>query len=108
MHKGAAAILFILPIEFSIGMWYTIIRKRGMIIMTLNLREKEVVEKIVNEMTKNGLFSGQYDAKNDGSRQLMYGISMAMEYLAYLVSDEYGAKISNTFMENMIKSEKKS
>jgi hypothetical protein len=38
----------------------------------------------------------------------MYGISMAMEYLAYLVSDEYGAKISNTFMENMIKSEKKS
>ena len=29
MHKGAAAILFILPIEFSIGMWYTIIRKKG-------------------------------------------------------------------------------
>jgi hypothetical protein len=89
-------------------MWYTIIRKKGRVIMTLNLREKEVVEKIVNEMTKNGLFSGQYDAKNDGSRQLMYGINIVMEYLAYLVSNEYGAKISNKFIENMVKSETKS
>lgn len=108
MHKGVAAILFILPIEFSVGMWYTIIRKKGMVVMTLNLREKEVVEKIVNEMTENGLFSGQYDAKNSGNRHIMYGINMVIEYLAYLVSNEYGAKISNTFIENMIKSEKKS
>lgn len=100
--------MFILPIEFSIGMWYTIIRKKGMVIMTLNQEEKKVVEKIVNEMTENGLFSGQYDAKNDGSRQIMYGINVVIEYLAYLVSNEYGAKISNAFIENMIKSETKS
>lgn len=75
--------------------------------MTLKQEEKKVVEKIVNEMTENGLFSGRYDAKN-GSTEFMHGIAIVMEYLAYLVSDEYGAKISNTFIKNMIKSKIKS
>lgn len=75
--------------------------------MTLNQKEKKVVEKIVNEMTENGLFSGRYDAKN-GSTEFMHGVAIVMEYLAYLVNDKYGAKISNAFLENMIKSEIKS
>ena len=75
--------------------------------VVLNQKEMIVVEMVVDEMTECGLFCGCYDAKN-GSAEFKHGIATVMEYLAYLVSDEYGAKISNAFIENMIKSEKKS
>ena len=37
----------------------------------------------------------------------MNGIGTVMEYLAYLVSDEYGAEFEDVFLENLIKSEEK-
>lgn len=74
--------------------------------VVLNQEEKKVIEKVVDGMTECGLFCGKYDAKN-GSAEFMHGISTVMEYLAYLVSDEYGAEFDETFLKNMIKSKKK-
>lgn len=74
--------------------------------VVLNQEEKKVIEKVVDGMTECGLFCGRYDAKN-GNEHFMYGVSTVMEYLAYLVSDEYGDEFSDTFTKNMIKSEKK-
>lgn len=74
--------------------------------LELNQEEKKVIEKVVDGMTECGLFCGRYDAKN-GNEHFMYGVSTVMEYLAYLVSDEYGDEFSDTFTKNMIKSEKK-
>lgn len=74
--------------------------------VVLNQEEKKVIEKVVDGMTECGLFCGWYDAKN-GNEHFMYGVSTVMEYLAYLVSDEYGDEFSDTFTKNMIKSEKK-
>lgn len=74
--------------------------------LELNQEEKKVIEKVVDGMTECGLFCGRYDAKN-GNEHFMYGVSTVMEYLAYLVSDEYGDEFSDAFTKNMIKSEKK-
>lgn len=72
----------------------------------LNQEEKKVVQKVVDGMANCGLFYGCYDAKN-GSIEFMYGISTVMEYLAYLVGDDYGTEFEDTFLKNMIKSENK-
>lgn len=72
----------------------------------LNQEEKKVVQKVVDGMAECGLFYGRYDAKN-GNEHFMYGISTVMEYLAYLVGDDYGAEFEDTFLKNMIKSENK-
>lgn len=74
--------------------------------LNLNQEEKKVIEKVVDGMTECGLFCGRYDAKN-GSASFMHGVSTVMEYLAYLVSDEYGAEFEKKFLNNLIKSEKK-
>lgn len=74
--------------------------------VVLNQEEKKVVEKVVDGMTECGLFYGRYDAKN-GSAEFMHGIATVMEYLAYLVSDDYGAEFEDAFLKNMIKSEKR-
>lgn len=69
----------------------------------LTQEEKKVVQKVVDGMTECGLFFGHYDAKNGGA-EFMHGIATVMEYLAYLVSDDYGAEFEDIFFENMIKS----
>ena len=74
--------------------------------LELNQEKKKVIDKVVDGMTECGLFCGRYDAKN-GNEHFMYGVSTVMEYLAYLVSDEYGDEFSDTFTKNMIKSEKR-
>ena len=74
--------------------------------VALTKKEKEVIEKVINEMTECGLFYGHYDAKN-GSVEFMNGIGTVMEYLAYLVSDEYGAEFEKVFLKNLIESEEK-
>ena len=74
--------------------------------IALNEKEKKVIEKVINGMTECGLFYGHYDAKN-GSTEFMNGIGTVMEYLAYLVSDEYGAKFEDIFLKNLIKSEER-
>ena len=73
----------------------------------LNTKERKVIKRVINGMTECGMFCGRYDAKN-GSAEFMYGIATVMEYLAYLVDDDYGADFEATFLKNMIKSEKKS
>ena len=72
----------------------------------LNQEEKKVVQKVIDGMTECGLFCGRYDAKN-GSADVMHGIAFVMEYLAYLVSDDYGEEFEDTFLKNMIKSEER-
>ena len=68
-------------------------------------QEREVLKKVVEDMKGCGLFIGRYDATN-GSPVFMHGISAVMEYLAYTVSEEYGDKFSDEFINNLIKSEK--
>lgn len=69
------------------------------------IQERETIKKLVEDMKNCGLFIGRYDATN-GSPVFMHGVSMVMEYLAYLVSDSYGEKFSDEFLNNLIKSEK--
>ena len=71
--------------------------------VVLNQKEKKVIKKVIDGMAECGLFCGKYDAKN-GSAEFMYGISTVMEYLTYLVGEEYSAEFQDTFLKNMIKS----
>ena len=72
--------------------------------MELTREEKQTIQKVVEQMSECGLFCGRYDAKN-GSKKFMYGINTVMEYLAYLVSEEFGEQIDSEFLKNMKKSE---
>ena len=69
---------------------------------------QECYEVVFNDIIEKGdsLFTGCYDA-NNGSIELMRGIGLVMEYLAYSVSDDIGAEFSDLFIENIIKSKKK-
>ena len=71
-------------------------------------RVREAYRIVLNDILNNdcGMFIGEYDAKN-GSAEFMNGIGTVMEYLAYLVSDEYGAKFEDIFLKNLIKSEER-
>ena len=70
-------------------------------------QEKQVIKKVVDKMVADdGLFAGNYDAKN-GNGDFMYGISVAMEYFAHLVDENYGTEFYDKFTMNMIKSEEK-
>ena len=71
----------------------------------LSQEEKKAVQKVVDGMAECGLFYGRYDAIN-GSTDFMYGIATVMEYLAHLVSDDYGAEFENIFSKNMKESAK--
>lgn len=72
----------------------------------LNQEEKKVIQKVVDGMAECDLFFGRYDAIN-GSTEFMHGVATVMEYLVYLVGDDYGAEFENTFLKNMIESEKR-
>lgn len=72
----------------------------------LNNQEKEILKSILDDMTECGLFVGRYDARN-GSQDFMHGISTVMECLAYRVSEDYGDTFSDTFVKNLIESEKR-
>ena len=72
--------------------------------MELTREEKQTIQKVVENMSECGMFCGRYDAKN-GSKKFMYGIGTVMEYLAYLVSEEFGEQIDSEFLKNMKKSE---
>ena len=75
--------------------------------VALNKKEKKVIKKIVDEMSKDGLFCGEYDAKN-GDAKFMYGIAAVMEYFAYLISEDYGEELEKAFFKNLAKSKKSS
>ena len=75
--------------------------------VALNKKEKKVIKKVVDEMSKGGLFCGKYDAKN-GDAKFMYGIATVMEYFAYLISEDYGEEFEKVFFKNLAKSKKNS
>ena len=75
--------------------------------VALNKKEKKVIKKVVDEMSKGGLFCGEYDAKN-GDAKFMYGIAAVMEYFAYLISEDYGEEFEKAFFKNLAKSKKSS
>ena len=71
---------------------------------------KDDIKDLVEDMSnKVGMFAGKYDASHNknGVSEYMQGIQIVMEYLAYNVSDDYGDKFSEMFIQNMIDSEKK-
>lgn len=67
--------------------------------------DREVIKELIKEMSKCNLFIGKYDAKN-GNEDFMYGVLAVMEFLTYMISEEYGMKFSEMFFENMIDSKK--
>ena len=74
--------------------------------LNLTIEEKQTLKKVIDDMQNCELFCGKYDAKRCDPH-FMYGIDTVMEYLAYLVSDDFGDDFSQKFIENMIKSEKR-
>lgn len=82
---------------------------KGKIIVKRNEKHelKEAYKIVVDDlMTKGGLFSGYYDAKNS-SKEFMSGIMTVIESMAVQVSDGYADKFVNNFIENLIESENK-
>ncbi len=72
--------------------------------LILNKEEKKIVKRVVEDlMEQNGLFRGNYDAKN-GNEHFMYGISTLLEYIAYSVDENFGSEVENIFVKNMKKS----
>ena len=71
-------------------------------------RLQDAYRMVYNDMLNSecGLLIGQYDAKN-GSKELMYGIDIVMEWIAYRVSEADGDAFSDLFLKNMSESEKK-
>lgn len=77
--------------------------------MNINIIKKLAYKIVLNDMMKENapcLFKGEYDAKN-GKADYMYGINTVIEFIAYNVSDTIGNKVSDKFVNNMIKSEHK-
>ena len=75
--------------------------------LNLNENEKQTIRKVIETIMENGgLLAGNYDAVNGGP-SFMYGISTLLEYLAYSVEDNFGDEVRETFIKNMLKSEKR-
>lgn len=68
--------------------------------------DKEEIRQLVLEMIECPMFRGEYDAKH-GNESFMYGISTVMEYLAARVDDAFYQEVSDAFICNMVKSQKK-
>ena len=68
--------------------------------------DKEEIRQLVLEMMKCPMFRGEYDAKH-GKEVFMHGVATVMEYLAARVDNEFYQEVSDTFVHNMVKSQKK-
>lgn len=76
--------------------------------LNLTENEKQTMRKVIETIMQNGgLFAGDYDAVN-GNPDFMYGISSLLKYLAYSVDENFGDEVEETFIKNMLKSEKRS
>ena len=74
--------------------------------LNLNENEKQTMQNVIKTLMQNGgLFAGNYDAVN-GNPEFMYGISSLLEYLAYAVDEDFGNKVEDEFVKNMLKNEK--
>lgn len=69
------------------------------------LSRDEAFKIVFDELKKNRLFRGHYDARN-GEEHYMYGISCVMEYIAVNISEACYIEFSDQFITNMINSEK--
>lgn len=73
--------------------------------LNLNENEKQTMRKVIETIMQNGgLFTGKYDAVN-GNPEFMFGISTLLKYLAHSVDEDFGNKIEDAFVKNMLKSE---
>lgn len=72
----------------------------------MDKKTREAYRIVFANMTKIDLFKGIYDGKN-GNEHYMFGISAVMEHIAYNIDEETGDNFSETFIDNMIKSEEK-
>jgi hypothetical protein len=65
--------------------------------------KKEAFEIVYNELIKNPLFCGKFDATN-GNRHYMYGICTVMESIAFNVSEDTYNEYSTLWFDNIMKS----
>ena len=70
------------------------------------MNKREAFEIVYNELIKNPLLQGNYDAKN-GNEHFMYGICTVMEAIANNVSEEKYDEYSTLWVNNMTKSEER-
>lgn len=70
------------------------------------MNKREAFEIVYNELIKNPLLQGNYDAKN-GNEHFMYGICTVMEVIANNVSEEKYDEYSTLWVNNMAKSEER-
>lgn len=76
--------------------------------LNLNNKEKKIVKKIIETtMQDNSVFAGNYDAVN-GNPEFMYGVFSLLGYFAHSVDENFGNKVENAFVKNMLKSEENS
>lgn len=71
------------------------------------MSKREAFEIVYNELIKNPMFKGTYDAKH-GDEHFMYGICTVMEVIANNISEEKYDEYSTLWVDNMLKSENKS
>lgn len=67
------------------------------------MNKREAFEIVYNELIKNPMLQGNYDAKN-GNEHFMYGICTVMEVIANNVSEEKYDEYSTLWVNNMAKS----
>lgn len=70
------------------------------------MNKKEAFEIVFNELSKNELLMGNYDARH-GNEHFMYGIAMVMDAITANISDEFYDNFGDTFVRNMAKSKEK-
>lgn len=70
------------------------------------MNKKEAFEIVYDELIKNPIFQGTYDAKN-GNEHFIYGVCTVMEVIANNISKEKYNEYSTLWVDNMIKSEER-
>lgn len=70
------------------------------------MNKREAFEIVYNELIKNPMFQGNYDAKH-GNENFMYGICTVMEVIANNISEEKYDEYSTLWVNNMTKSEER-
>lgn len=70
------------------------------------MNKRKAFEIVYNELTKNPMFRGNYDAKN-GDKHFMYGVCTVMEVVANNIDEETYIKYVDLWTDNMKKSEER-
>lgn len=70
------------------------------------MNKKEAFEIVYNELIKNPMFRGIYDAKN-GDEHFMYGVCTVVEVIASNIDEKTYIEYTDLWTDNMVKSEKR-